>query len=529
MRENSGQPLDASAKQKSDISETIHINPPQIAGYKTTAIDAEVRGDGAVSKTLTAKATDEYVSAGGYVWLPRYIKALPFYIDDLSRDFGDDVYERMMLDAKVAAVTVVRKAAVLSQGIQINPVQDLEETGANGKPKGASSPLSKEIAAFCEWNLKNLKGRDIKATVFEMLDALFLGHKIAEKVYEIQASGKWAGKLKIKQIKVKPRRSTSFVVDVYMNTLGIIGLIPGQGAPVIVESIIGEPGQIPNILPREKFAVFSHRTKDGDPRGTSDLRWVYEPWWFKRQNWGEYLKYLTVFGGGMLVGTTAPEATNLADVDENGNPTGTATTTPEQAMLSTLTQLQAGGAAAFPNGSDVKQLLHSSDNSPYATAIDVCDRQIVAGILLQTLATEEGQHQTRAASGSHQDILGLLVQMDKNECEAFIRNELLYHLVAHNYGEEAAEDLTPIVNLGEVSDHDIAGMITALGAAYKDGYLHWSQLQGTDEMAGLPERNMDAVMQEQAEAKELAAQAANPAVVKPGEDPGDQKDDNADE
>jgi len=507
MRKNSGQPLDASEKQKSDISETIHINPPQIAGYKTTAVDAEVRGDGAVSKTLTASALDEYVSGGGYVWLPRYIKALPFYVDDLSRDFGDDIYERMMLDAKVAAVVSVRKAAVLSQGVQINAATDIEETGANGKPKPASSPLAKEIADFCDWNLRNLRGRDFLAVMFEMLDAITLGHKIAEKVYEIQPSGKHAGKLRLKAIKVKPRRSTSFCVDVYMNVLGIIGLIPGQGAPVIVESIIGEPGQIPNILPREKFAVFSHRMKDADPRGTSDLRWIYEPWWFKRQCWGAYLSYLTVFGGGILVGTTAEDAQDTAIKDEYGNPTG-AVVNPEQAMLQTLIEIKAGGAAAFPFGAKVEQLLHASDNSPYVGAIDLCDRQIAAGVLLQTLATEEGEHQTRAASGSHQDILGLLVRMDKNEAESFIRNEILYHLVSHNYGEEAADELTPTVNLGEVADHDIAAMITALGSAYASGYLHWSQLQGTDEMAGLPERNMQAVMQEQEEAKALAAQAA---------------------
>lgn len=524
-------------KPASEIADTVVIKRPTLPTPPGgTPGDEPVRGQGIVSKKLRARPDDEYVSAGGYVWLPRYIKALPFYIDDLSRDFGDDIYERMLLDSQVQACINVRKSAVLAQGLELIAVQDIElpapstkpattkgfvkrvvdrvrrwffgtETDAHAKTVPAASALSEEIAAFCRWNVERLQGRSFAAVMFELLDGIAFGHKMAEQIYALQDTGEWEGKLALRALKVKPRRSTAFVVDVYFNIIGIMGLIPGQGAPVIVEQIIGEPSQIPNMLPRDKFACFIHRMRDANPQGTSDLRCVYEPWWLKRQVWGNYLAYLAVFAGGRLIGYTAEKATAVIETDDEGNPTGSLVT-PEQSMAVALSESVAGGVSAFPHGAKVEQFLPPDTESPYNKAIDMADRQIAKGILYQTLATEEGEHMTRAASSTHQDILGLLVRSDKQELRDFIRNDILKPLVRYNYGDDAAENLVPMVSLGDTEDQDFATTATAIAALQSSGFFNWTQLPAIDQMLGLPPRDMDAVMEEMKQQQVAATKAA---------------------
>jgi hypothetical protein len=516
MTKNPKKPLSATLKPQSEITDTVAISRPTLPGQASGQEGEQtlhVRGEGTVSKKLTANPRDEYVSGGGYVWLPRYIKALPFYIDDTSRDFGNDIYDRMMLDPQTSAAIDVRKAMVLAQGIKIVPIDDETEKGADGQTVKQPSPLSQEIADFCNAVIGNLD-RPLINVMWEMLDALALGHQIAELIYHIPVLGSLSGRLALRAVKVKPRTSATFVVDVYFNCIGIIGLIPGQGAPVIVESIIGEPGQIPNLLPREKFAVYSHQMKDNDPRGRSCLRRCYNPWYIKQQVWGEWLKYMAVFGGGMIVGTTAESAEATEIVDAAGNsipgPGGQPTMVqPEASMLAAIQELRAGGAMAAPFGSKIEIVQAAETATPYAELMDTCDRQIVKGILWQTLATEEGKHQTRAASGTHQDILGLVSRTDKRETSDMIRRDILFPLVKYNYGEALAIDLTPRVDLGETEHQDFETAALAVSSLVSSGYLHYSQYRGTDELLSLPPRDMEAMMKEiEADAAAVAAAAS---------------------
>src|SRR5436309_6991288 len=63
----------------------------------------------------------EYVSAGGYSWYSRLARSLPPAIDDITSDFGDDLYERMALDPTIAKCIAIFKASVLEDGVDLNP------------------------------------------------------------------------------------------------------------------------------------------------------------------------------------------------------------------------------------------------------------------------------------------------------------------------------------------------------------------------------------------------------------------------
>jgi hypothetical protein len=92
---------------------------------------------------------------------------------------------------------------------------------------------------------------------------------VAELVYEVKPGPTGRDLLQLVAIKPKPPRATAFVVDAYLNVLGLLGARPGMVAP----STRG--GDRPNSdrdPAREKFAIFTFRPKHGDPRGTSILR-----------------------------------------------------------------------------------------------------------------------------------------------------------------------------------------------------------------------------------------------------------------
>src|SRR6185312_14913214 len=288
--------------QAKPITATVKVDKTPIAGKDDVKVNPNVAGAGIMSKTVKADPRLEYVASGGYLWLNHYLRSLPWYIDDIQRDFGNDIYERMLFDPAVFAAFNTLKSSILREGVSVLPAEDLKDPTAppapslTGKRPRQSSPLAHEIADFCRRNLENMK-RPLESLCYEILDGAAFGNKIGEMIFndpEIDAkSGRIIQTLKV--IKIKPRTSTAFVVDAYANVVGLLGLIPGQGYPVIVQGLLGKPGDVPNMLPREKFCIFTWQPHDEDPRGSSCLRPAYTPWWFKQQNLGERLKFIVRF------------------------------------------------------------------------------------------------------------------------------------------------------------------------------------------------------------------------------------------
>lgn len=430
---------------------------------------------------LKARLDQEYVAGGGWAWFANYIRSLPWAIDDVTTDFGDDLYERMLLDPHVAADVSILKASILETGLNLSPAKpDKEQDGHE---------LAVEICDNATRMLEQLS-TPLDDVLWNMLDAIALGNKVAEQVYAQDSTYTGRTQLVLQALKVKPRRSTAFVVDVFYNLVGLLGLVPGQGSPVQVSTILSDPNKTPNLLPREKFAVLTFRPKDGDPRGTSIIRPVYNVWWIKTQLWAQYLKYLTQFAGASLIGYTSQDAQSMPVSDSDGNPSGTLQT-PEQVMLAVLQQFQNGTAAAFPFGSKVEAIEVHENGQAFLDAFSLLNSEITKGILTQTLATEEGKHSTRAAAGVHKDILDTIVRQGKHSTIRMIRHDVLRLWVKYNYGAKAAQELVPSATLGETESEDFPATAAAVAQLQRFGYLHPSQFPGLDQRMDLPERDPD--------------------------------------
>lgn len=411
----------------------------------------------------------EYVSGGTGLWSKTQSRSLPWAFDDISADFGDDIYLRMMLDPAVSAAINTLRTGIIEDGLTLIP--------AVTDPDDPATEKAQEIADFCDRALAGME-TPIDDVLWDLLDALALGARVAEQVYKIDGD-----QLTLRALKVKPRRSTAFVVDAYMNVVGLLSLLPGMGYGVQVgTTIVGDPAKNPTLLPKSKFAIFTSRPISNDPRGSSLLRPAYGAWWMKQQVWPEYLKYLAVWATPITIGKTPQHAVETIDPATGTKIAAT------QAMLTTLLSLKNNSAAVFPFGSEIDLHEASGDGTVFGRAVDTLDRQITTAILYQTLATMEGAHQSRAASTTHKSTLDTIIRQAKRGLCGMLRTQVLRQLVAVNFGDDAARDLTPIPSLGSVEDPDITGRMTAVANLKRAGYLDESQLPGIDAQLGLPPR-----------------------------------------
>lgn len=430
----------------------------------------------------------EYVAGGGMSWYGNQVRALPPAIDDLTNDFGDDLYDRMMLDPQVSACMTILKASILEDGLHLTPaVEDADDPDYD---------LATEIMDEAEAMIENLI-EPLDDSLWDMLTCIANGNRVAEQKMGYAKADKDGRKiLNLESLKVKPRRATAFVIDPYLNVVGLLGRPPGFPSPFLASWLIDPDNPPPNLLARSKFAVLTHRPKDGDPRGTSLLKPAYEPWWRKRQVIPEWLKYLTQFAGPSIWGTVPEKALAQPQLDSNGQPIlGAPMLTPETVLFNALQQLRNGTAGAFPYGTVINQLTPAAANavSPFSHAIQESNLEITKCILTQNLATEEGQHQARAAAQVHQDVLDTLVRQGKRSLVRVLIKDVIRPWISYNWGDKARK-LAPKASLGVTEEHDRSAMMTAISSLQTSGFLAPSQLQAVDDMLGLPIRTPDEAM-----------------------------------
>jgi hypothetical protein len=436
---------------------------------------------------IGAVAGREYVSAQRDVYLYNWLRALSYNVDDITADFGDDLYERMQYDDAVAAAVTTVKAAILSEPVETTapPLADNDNR----------VQVANDITDCCRRALRNLAANTrtngaLDDVLWNMCDALALGNKIAEVIY---GNGRGADKGRLVPVAIKPkkRRLVSFVVDVYNNLQGFLALVPGMPYPVQTGVIITEPNQLANFLPREKFAVLSWRPKDGDPRGSSMLRPAYTAWNFKMQLWAEYMKFLANFIVPSYIGFLPDVAAATYMVDSNGNemlgtdglPIGF---DPATDMATKLAQLRNAGVGAFPFGAKV-DVVHaaSAAGQAFDSAFTFLNDCIARAILGQTLATGEGKHDSRAAAQVHQDVLLLLVKQAKQAVCSMIERDIFAPIVSMNWGDDNL-DLVPSASLGEVAEPDKAQMWAAIASLAHANVILPSMWEQVFAEAGMP-------------------------------------------
>jgi len=443
-----------------------------------------------------------------YTFLNAYARSLPRYIDDAERDFGIDIYERMMRDPALASSVNDLRIAALSQGPRFLcrvPTPSPVKSDPEGE---ARFQQAEEIRGFVEDTMDNLQ-QPLEDILEEMLDFLTFGHKVAEQVYELRG-----GRMVLARLKVKPRTAYNFVVDKFMNLEGLIAASPSSSSTLnsaLSTAAVVNPG---DILPREKFFILTYQAKGGDPRGGSILRPAYNPWYLKMQVWPMYLKFLSQFGTPSVWATLPENTGNVQLINTDGTPQADAEgnlleMTAAEAMLQKLIAFANGTALVLEHDSALNIIEPKGNGEAFLSAIDLFDRQMTKAVLIAIRATMESQHGSRADSETAQGTVAEITQGIRRKVEIGFYRDVITPLIRYNFGDEAADgDLCPYMSLSEVARENITETGNMIANLARSEMIHTSQLPGIDSMLGLPERDFEAQRLELADDRQQAQDRA---------------------
>lgn len=432
-------------------------------------------------KLTLGNAQRDYIVSGQFIGPGYFNRALLPAFDDLSSDFGASIYDSMMVDPQVSSCVRVLKSSTVSTGLSISPAKDPGEDGYE---------QSIEIADYCRFCLEDWMQGSLTEFLDSALDSIAYGNKIAEIVWKVDES---KNRLGVYALKPKPRDAVLFVQNIYDDVVGFIGRTEKNLGIGSVQIAVRKDS--PHLLPRDKFYWITMLKKDGDPRGNSFLRPAYNPWWSKMQIWPEYMKYLSQFGSPSVLGFTPENAQKVPLLDTNGDVQYDSggelvTVDANQAMLTALIAWRNGFAAVFPFGSKVEVVQPQADTGSFLAGLNILGVEIAKAILCQTLATEQAQHQARAAAETHQDVLDVVVAYTRATLAESIEERILRKITEFNWGLKYTE-LTPRVTLGNSANPNLPTLSGAIAQLTSAGYLNPSQFVAVDAMLGLPKRDED--------------------------------------
>jgi hypothetical protein len=423
----------------------------------------------------------EYIAGGGGGFPLVGQQVLAKGVDDLSRDLGLNVYEAMLHDSTVASAVAILITGVLSGEFQLLPAirADATEIVEPGSDRERDINLAQEIRDFCQRNIDRLN-QPIKMICHELLYAMVLGCKLAEKVFE-QGEGEDADKLVLKIVRTKRNAAWEFVVE-------------PTGDVVAIRAMTFDLGQ--RDLPPEKFLIVSWMPRDGDPRGRSILRPAYNGWNLKINLFKHYNKYLEKFGCPTIIGVTSPDARDEVELTDNGVPTGRMIT-PTEAMAQMLARLDGGSYAAVPYGASIHPIQPNNNGNAFLQAFQLFKTEILEAILITSRSVMPARHSSKADSETAQDTVGQILLYGREMLEDVFHDQLFWQLVMINYGKDKADLYTPHVSLGAVEHQDIATVAVAYHAI---GYaIDPMQLPAIDAKLGLPVRKPSELTIEEAD------------------------------
>lgn len=389
---------------------------------------------------------------------------LPRATDDLSRELTIETCDRMMNDPQISSAVYTLVLQALAKGLRAKPRY----------PKGHDfyeeavkmyDFISYELD-YCHDNMLDYLEVGMTETLEDMAVArLVYGNSVAEQTRRIQVGGPLDGKLVMASLNVKSPNVYGYVVDPKGNVPGLAVYTgetketrPGGAVSFLpmavtetttqIEMPISAMGSGWEVLPISKFAVTAHRRKMNDPRGNSALRQAFNAWYLLMQIWPEFLKYLTQFASPSLV-ATMPERTPDRVRQSDGT-----LADPADILYEELVNFANGTVVVARHGTEIDTLFSQGDGTAFIQSINLLNHQMVKAILHSVLATEAPHNQTRAAQQGGKDILDIPTRGIKNGLCSMIHRQIWKRSILFNFGPLAAQYLTPIASLGDITAED---------------------------------------------------------------------------
>jgi hypothetical protein len=457
----------------------------------------------------------EYVGGGANWVAPGQLSSLPSQCDELSRRLGPRVWHAMLTDPAVSSGYRGLQLSSLSGPLRLRcavkmPAWARGGDGKSDNPDQQLSPTQKkglEVLRYAE----RLVGRmdNFRETSRQLLDCMGFGVKLAEITTVRMDHGPDKGKEVWGSFKVKPNWAWRFVVDSFLDVKGLLTWNPAAGGYEFIDSRSG------------KFVWQSWMPDDGDPRGTNILRAAYHAWNLKVQMWPLFYQHMVRFGSPGLDMELAPNDQDYRDdFDANGVSIASAVQLSPAAYATKSMQLfRGGGTIVRPWGSKLSVFEPKSQGEAFHMAMGLFDDQILLGLTYQAKSSGKAKKE----DGVDGDMRGLLVQEARDGNAATIRRAIKWN-IALNFGDDVADELTPVADYGSTEAQDRAPLWTAVASLYTAGFLTPSMKDEICAAVGLPvadsveDAKVEAMRAQQA--IEVAGHAAGTAKAVPIGTPG---------
>ncbi len=350
------------------------------------------------------------ISVANSISDPSIIWQQLFYNPWLAMAIYDEIEEK---DGAVFSNLDTRKDGLLSKPRRVVPASD--------------SPQDKKVAAFIEETLEGNFETSLmfdplqtpfESFMYEALDAIAKGMSIGEIIF---AEAK--DRIYIKEVKFKPQHLFNFGEGALAQYSSETTMYPQTGPLRLRQGVLIDGVGGNELLPEQKFFIFSYRPRRNNRWGNPLLRKVYWASWIKRGSLRQWLRYLEK-GNGTIV-------TRYQDGAAVGE---------QQTALDAAASIVEESAVAMPKKFlvEVYETVRAIGSSHKEIVDDFCINEIARVILGQTLTSRgsEGGGGSRALGGVHNAVRGEKIEADAKGLEAAVNARMVAPLTLLNFGPD---------------------------------------------------------------------------------------------
>lgn len=330
----------------------------------------------------------------------------------LVKQKGLKIFDEMLKnDAQVSNTFNLKRYMRLVTGYDIRPFEE-------------GDPESEEIAKFVKWTLNEYLCGSISSFLLKMWDAMRLGYKVAEIIYNPIDTGPYKGMIGISRLKVRKSNNYRFAVDEHGNLLpnGLVEGAEGTG--------VGS-GTIKN-LNIDKFVIFTWGALDDDGvslYGNSEFAGIYR---YYAANDFIHIKWLRRL-------ERISEPVPIATID----PTYPMKSSDREALAKDLADLNHKVSYVPPPGVKVSAFDvgfgdvsgGKTSESGFTECLNWNNSMISKGLLVGSLVQQEGKVSGSYALGRVQfDVLiHCLEHLGRVTCDEIMGEQVIRRLVDLNY------------------------------------------------------------------------------------------------
>lgn len=361
---------------------------------------------------------DSEISRSGNTLYGEY-HILPYNPDRVVQKKGGlEIFDEMMQDDQVQAVTSIKKHAVLGRGWEI-----------------LSSGADREIADFVDACLGDSFPGVFDDALFGIMTAMDYGFSVTEIVWTLRDDGA----IGIKTLKTRTPHCFEFVYD--------------EHGDLLADGILQRAGRKELRMPVEKFIIFSHNKTFDNWYGQSDHSSSYRSWWSKSVIIKFWNIYLERFGMPLTIGWYPKHATP----DDR------------EAFKNILDGIQSKTSIRLPEGFkiDFLEAVRGGD-AAFAEAIRQHNLMITrAHLVPDLLGFSETSSGSYALGRSHFDVFMWVLERTRRQIEEVINEQLIKRLVNYNF----STDVHPKFKFKPMTEKDRDALLASWLEAVKAGVV----------------------------------------------------------